>query len=357
MKGSCFLIAASIFDRNNKDNHSTEIRRKKQILETAAQVFARIGYSASIDQIAEEMGVTKGHIYYYFSSKQDILFQIFRQAMDYFLAETTNVTLENLPADQRLKEIFKKHIVAICENRAIMTVFMDLRRDLLPDHWREIAASRNEYETLLQGLIREGMNKGFFIPANEKVLSYTLLGAINWVYVWFQEKGELEKEEIAEIMADYLLRGLRRWPELDTFEIGKTIDEINVGDMASYSKTLTENDICLFAGVTGDYNPFNLNKNNGKTVPARPVAHGGLISALVSPVIGMILPGIGTSVLETTCRHQAPAYAGDTITASAVVKKKDEKENVLKMKLSWFNQDGVEVACGEATVSPPLIKD
>ncbi len=350
-------MAGSFVNRNNKDEVSAEVRRKQQILDTAAQVFARIGYTASIDHIAEEMGVTKGHIYYYFSSKQEILFQIFRQAMDYFLEETTAVNIQSLPADQRLREIFQKHIVAICENRAIMTVFMDLRRDLLPDHWREIAASRNEYEYLLQGLIREGINKGFFISANEKVLSYTLLGAINWVYVWFQEKGDLDKEEVASIMADYLLRGLRRWPEIDSLKGGKTFDEIKIGEKASYSKTLTDNDICLFAGVTGDYNPLNVSRNNCSGGEARPVAHNGLISALMSPVIGMILPGIGSSILETTSRHHAPVYAGDTITATVVVIEKDEKLSLLKMKLSWINQEGLEVASGEALVRPPGVEN
>ncbi len=346
-------MSGSIFKKTNKHDLSSEAKRKQQILETAAQVFARLGYSASIDQIAEEMGVTKGHIYYYFSSKQEILFQIFKQAMEFFLAETTAVNTQSLPADQRLKAIFKKHIIAICDNRAIMTVFMDLRRDLLPDHWREIAASRKEYEVLLQDLIQEGIDGGYFIPENKKILSYTLLGAINWVYVWFQEKGEFEKDKIAEIMSDYLLQGLKKWPKIDLSGMGKTVNEIEVGETASFSKTITDTDICLFAGITGYYNPLQVNERLAcKNSKSKPEVHGSIISSLISPVIGMILPGIGSSSLETTYRHRAPVYPGDTITASAVVKEKNETLNLLKMELHWFNQEGLEVACGEALVNP-----
>lgn len=347
-------MSGSIFKKNHKRNLSSEVNRKQQILETAAQVFARLGYSASIDQIAEEMGVTKGHIYYYFSSKQEILFQIFKQAMEFFLAETTAVNTQNLPADQRLKAIFKKHIIAICENRAIMTVFMDLRRDLLPDHWREIAVSRKEYEALLQDLIQEGIDGGYFISENKKILSYTLLGAINWVYVWFQEKGEFSKDEVAEIMSDYLLQGLKRWPSMDIIETGKTVNEVEIGETASYSKTVTDTDICLFAGITGYYNPLQLNERlAGKDSESKPEVHSSIISSLISPVIDMILPGIGGSALETTVRHRAPVYPGDIITASAVVTGINETEDLLIMDLHWFNQDGIEIASGETTVKPP----
>ncbi len=347
-------MAGGIFEKYSQGDQSAETRRKQQILEAAAQVFSRLGYGATIDQIAEEMGVTKGHIYYYYTSKQEILFQIFRQAMDFFLQETTAASCQKIPVDQRLKAVFKKHIIAICENRAIMTVFMDLRRDLLPEHWREIAASRNEYERLIQSLILEGMEKGFFIPENEKILSFTLLGAINWVYVWFQEQGDLDQETVAGIMAEYLLRGLNRRPLLQPFATGKSVQEIAVGDSASFSKTISDADVFLFAGITGDLNPRHVSDEYARaTAEGRRPAQGELTASLVAPVIGTIMPGLGTEVLETGCRYLAPVFPGDTITARATVVKKNEAKNLVTLKLSWVNQEDVEVATGETVVKPP----
>lgn len=346
-------MADGLFERYN-NAASSEDKRKQQILTTASNLFAKMGYSATIDQIAEEMGVTKGHLYYYFKSKQEILFQIFRQAMDSFLAVIHQADNPELPAAQRLKSILKAHIIAICENRNIMTVFMDLRRDLLPEHWREIAASRKSYESLIQKLIREGIAEGYFIPENEKILSFTILGSINWVYVWFQEQGEMSKENIAELMSEYLLQGLGRWTAMSSVKLGKTINEISIGDSASFSKTISETDVYLFAGITGDFNPMHVNEEFArKTMFGKRIAHGGIATSMIAPVLGTILPGLGTVALEISCRYKAPVYPGDTITASATVLEKNEPKNRIRMELKWVNQEGVEVAVGEGTVMPP----
>lgn len=347
-------MAENIFEKSKYQTADVEARRKQQILAVASEIFARLGYTATIDQIAEEMGVTKGHIYYYFQSKQEILFQIFRQAMEFFFQEISLANNQDLTAPQRLQSILKAHIEAICENRAVMTVFMDLRRELLPEHWQEIANSRNQYEKLIQQLIKEGIDEGHFIGENEKILSYAILGSINWVYVWFREKGDLSKELVADLISAYLLQGLRRWPDLNSMRLGKTINEINVGDSASFSKTISETDVYLFAGITGDLNPVHVNEEFArKTVFGKRIAHGGITTSLIAPVLGTILPGLGTVALETSCRFKAPVYPGDTITASANVIEKNEAKNQVRMKLKWMNQEGRLVAEGEAVVLPP----
>ncbi|HSW36348.1 MAG TPA: MaoC/PaaZ C-terminal domain-containing protein [Candidatus Limnocylindrales bacterium] len=347
-------MTEDVFTKHITSSTTTEEKRKQQVLAAASRVFARLGYAATIDQIAREIGVTKGRVYYYFKSKQDILFHIFRQAMNSFLEEATAADHPDLPADQRLRLVLTSHIYAICENRAVMTVFMDLRRELLPEHWREVAASRKRYELIIQNLIREGIKQGYFIPENEKVLSYTILGSINWVYVWFRDEGELNKEQIAHVMTDYLLHGLRRRTELSSAKLGRTINEISVGDSASFSKTVSETDVYLFAGITGDFNPVHVNEEFAKkTLFGKRIAHGGITTSLIAPVLGTILPGLGTIALETTCRFKAPVFPGDTITASATVLEKDETRNRVRMDLKWENQDGVIVAKGEAVVMPP----
>ena len=347
-------MSENIFSKTIMESSSTEEVRKQQILATASLVFADQGYSASIDQIAGEMGVTKGHIYHYFNSKQDILFQIFSQAMNSFLEGIDAANDHSLPVDQRLQAILNAHILAICENKAVMTVFMDLRRELSTEHWQKILLSRDRYEKIIQNLIKEGIDQGYFVPKNEQILSYTILGSINWVYVWFQEKGELEKEEIARLMSEYLLQGLRRHLELSSVRLGKTINEISIGDSASFSKTVSETDVYLFAGITGDFNPIHVNEEFArKTMFGKRIAHGGITTSLIAPVLGTILPGLGTVALETTCRFKAPVYPGDTITASATVLGKDEEKNRVRMELKWINQDDVVVAKGEAVVMPP----
>ncbi len=141
---------------------------------------------------------------------------------------------------------------------------------------------------------------------------------------------------------------------MSSVQLGKTISEISIGDSASFSKTISETDVYLFAGITGDFNPIHVNEEFArKTMFGKRIAHGGITTSLIAPVLGTILPGLGTVALETTCRFKAPVFPGDTITASATVLEKDEEKNRVRMALKWVNQNDVVVAEGEAVVMPP----
>ena len=101
--------------------------------------------------------------------------------------------------------------------------------------------------------------------------------------------------------------------------IGKTFDELNIGDQAHFSKTVTDADIYLFAGVTGDMNPAHINEAYAKeTFFKTRIAHGMLSAGFISAVIGMRLPGPGTVYMHQSLDFLAPVYIGDTVTATFV---------------------------------------
>jgi 3-hydroxybutyryl-CoA dehydratase len=136
--------------------------------------------------------------------------------------------------------------------------------------------------------------------------------------------------------------------------IGKTIDELKLGDRAEFSKTISETDIYLFAGVSGDLNPAHINEpyaNN--TFFKTRIAHGMLVASFISTVVGMQLPGPGAIYVRQTLNFTAPARIGDTITASAEVTEIIPDKNRVRLKTVCANQDGVIVLEGEADVSPP----
>ena len=339
---------------NSGHTEKNKIDRREMILDAAAEVFSTQGYSASIDQIADSMGVSKGHIYYYFKSKQDILFQIFKHAMDFFFENVTSQAEPGLPVDERLQAVLKAHVSTLCDNIHIMTVFMDLYRELAPENREQIIASRDRYERFIQGLLHEGMEKGYFEEDDVKILSYAILGSINWVYIWYNARGKLDKETVAEKMSSYLVRGLRKRIFATPETSGRSIDEVAVGDSASYSKTITENDIYLFAGITGDFNPIHLDEDYArKTRYHGRIAHGGITTSLVAPVLGTLLPGVGSVIQDMQCHFKAPVYPGDTITVTATVAARDKEKNRLQMHLKWENQEGRVVSEGDAVVIPP----
>ncbi len=138
------------------------------------------------------------------------------------------------------------------------------------------------------------------------------------------------------------------------YERGLTYDELEVGMTASFTKTITETDVYLFAGISGDFNPMHLNEEFAKKTPfGTRIAHGALPQSLIAPVLGMKLPGLGTVALEINTRFRAPTYFGDTITATAeVIEKLPEKRRV-RLALTWINQDGTVVGTGDAIAIPP----
>ena len=135
--------------------------------------------------------------------------------------------------------------------------------------------------------------------------------------------------------------------------IGKTISELSPGDSAEFSKTVSESDIYLFAGVTGDLNPAHIDEvYAGKTFFKGRIAHGMLLAGFISTVIGTRLPGPGTIYLSQSLRFLAPARIGDTITATVEVTEVVSR-NKVGLKTTCVNQDGTIVVEGEAVVSPP----
>ena len=136
-------------------------------------------------------------------------------------------------------------------------------------------------------------------------------------------------------------------------QMGRTFDEIRVGDSAQISKTITETDIVLYAGLTGDFNPMHVDAEFAKkTHFGERVAHGPISLGLIAPVIGMQLPGPGCILLSLSGDFKAPVKIGDTVTARAEVAEKLAEKKTIRLALSFTNQRGEVVISGEAMVSP-----
>jgi 3-hydroxybutyryl-CoA dehydratase len=135
--------------------------------------------------------------------------------------------------------------------------------------------------------------------------------------------------------------------------IGKTINEMSVGDTAEFSKTVSESDIYLYAGISGDFNPAHIDEAyaSGTFFKTR-IAHGMLTAGFISAVLGTKLPGPGAIYLKQELTFLAAVRIGDTITAKAEVLEIMDKNRV-RIKTYCVNQDGAKVLDGEALVSPP----
>ena len=137
-------------------------------------------------------------------------------------------------------------------------------------------------------------------------------------------------------------------------QIGLTVDQIRIGDRASFAKTVTEADVYQFAGIMGNFNPLYVNTEfvaktplKGRVIPTM------LVASLVSKVLGTQLPGNGTVHIAQEMEFLQPSFIGDTITATLEVIRLDGKLCRVWFDIVCTNQDGEIVAKGETEVAPP----
>ncbi len=127
--------------------------------------------------------------------------------------------------------------------------------------------------------------------------------------------------------------------------------EINIGDSATFSKTVTESDIITFAGLTGDFNPVHVNADYAKgSIFKERIAHGMLSAGFISTVLGTQLPGPNSIYLGQELKFTAPVKIGDTVTAKATIIEKREDKRILKLQTVVTNQRGEVVVDGSAVI-------
>ncbi len=130
---------------------------------------------------------------------------------------------------------------------------------------------------------------------------------------------------------------------------GYYLEDLHIGMKASYAKTITEADVVLFAGVTGDDNPVHINAEYAEqTMFEQRIVHGMFSAGLISAVLGTRMPGPGAIYIDQQLKFKAPVHIGDTVTATATVLEIDEKRRRVKLE-TICTVKGKVVAEGVAT--------
>ncbi len=134
---------------------------------------------------------------------------------------------------------------------------------------------------------------------------------------------------------------------------GFTFDELTIGSTAFFTKTLTEADVAMFAGVTGDFNPAHVNQTGAENMklPGR-ICHGALTAGLISTALGTKMPGQGCLYLSQNSKFIRMVRFGDTMTVRLEVIDKNAEKNRVVIKTEVFNQRDELVLTGEATMVP-----
>lgn len=184
--------------------------RRLEILRTAAAAFSRNGFTgATMDDIAEKVRMAKGNLYYYFPSKQDLLFFCQDQSLTMLLDQAQRITRSKQRPDAQLRELILLHIRTILEELPGSTAHTDFR-SLPPALLARVIKKRDRYEKAYRQVIQRGMKHGVFRPCNVKPAVWAILGAVNWTVQWFSPKGSITAEQLGAQFADLFVQALAR---------------------------------------------------------------------------------------------------------------------------------------------------
>ena len=189
---------------------------REDILVAAASVFQERGYEgATMADIAARVKLTAGTLYHHFpAGKRDLLLAVLNEGMTIILLRAEEIEAQKLPPADTLRELIRVHIVGVTENVAVGAAMVFEIHALL-DLEQEAAERdaflhrRDQFERYFRRAIERGIKGEVFRPVDVGIFTKTLLGAQNWVSVWYHPGGRLNGEQIADRIADTFLASLR----------------------------------------------------------------------------------------------------------------------------------------------------
>jgi AcrR family transcriptional regulator len=194
---------------NRRANSSR--KREREIIDAAAEIFHRKGYAdTSVQDVADAVGILKGSLYYYIKSKEDLLFRVLEEVHEDAHGIIEEVAAMDAPPLERLAAYFRAHVEYNTRNLTKVAVtYHDF--GLLSGERREtIVNERHVYERFVVGLIKEAQDAGDVRPeVDARLAAYSALGMANWVYTWYKPSGKTSPEELAELISEMIVGGLR----------------------------------------------------------------------------------------------------------------------------------------------------
>ncbi len=197
--------------RRLKEGRRSEISAATRIdiLKSASAAFRKLGYhGATVEQIAAALQMNKGNLYYYFKSKEEILFACHEYSHDRLQELLDQTCRGTAPAEAKLRRLIRAAVHVILDELHGTALLVDLEA-LTPAHRRAVIARRDNFDHGMRLIIEDGIATGAFKPGDPKLLGFAMLGAINWIAKWFNPNGPSTSDEIANRFADYLIDGLR----------------------------------------------------------------------------------------------------------------------------------------------------
>jgi TetR/AcrR family transcriptional regulator, cholesterol catabolism regulator len=189
---------------------SVRRNREEEVIQAAIDVFWQKGYSAaSIQDVADRVGVLKGSLYHYIDSKEDLLFQIFNESHSQGSELIEEIGALDATAIVRLTIYLERYLLWYLENLERVSLYLSEWRHLAGERRKRVLEQRRMYEDFIVGLIREAQAQGDVrADLNPKHACFFLLGAVNAVPSWYRRNGKDRPADIASSYGQLILSAL-----------------------------------------------------------------------------------------------------------------------------------------------------
>ena len=195
-----------------KSKSFREIRyeeKRAAIIMSAARAFGRKGFhGATIEDITDELKMTKGSLYYYFSTKEELLFETHTLSLGKVLQGIIDINATDDPPDLKLRKAIASHLEILA--RDFEGAFLLQYEFHLPKEYKDkIISMRDEYEANFVRIIKEGIEGGYIRSTEHpRMTAYVVLGAINWLLRWYSSSGPCTVQEIIDLYVEVFCNGL-----------------------------------------------------------------------------------------------------------------------------------------------------
>ncbi len=184
--------------------------RRQLIIDAATQVFQEKGYrGATLDDVANKLGLSKAALYHYFGSKEDLLSTIYMRAIDRALENARRIAELQLSPREKMRRFIADHVkYVIIDDLSAFAVFFSEENQLGDEDAKRIRDAKKLYNRIVESLLEEGMKQGLFLPEDVEFRANAILGMCNSLYLWYRPgKQGHQADELVERLVSFLEKG------------------------------------------------------------------------------------------------------------------------------------------------------
>ena len=182
--------------------------KRQALLRTAARTFNEIGFhQTTLDDLAQKLGVSKPALYLYIKSKDDILFECSRVALEQAQEALAMAQTQGTTGLEKVRHFFKSYANIIVQDFGTCLILAG-DEPLTQENRHVLRTARASIDLAVRQIIEEGIADGSIAPCNPKMVTFTLFGSFNWLAHWYQEEGEFQPEAIADQFLSLFESGL-----------------------------------------------------------------------------------------------------------------------------------------------------